>query len=392
VQTILKVDTSPLIVGIDAASIRLGGGITHLKEMLLHFDFESSNIGRVIIWGNQNTLSDLPVSMWIKKIPIDAVDKGLLRRLFWQTVSLTAKARAEGCDILFVPGGSFLGSFKPFVAMSQNLLPFEWMEIRRFWPKPVFFKMILLRIIQAITFRRSQGVIFLSQYSKRKTLTVIGILAAPMAIIPHGLNGAFIKSLKERKEIAFYTSSNPLRVLYVSNIDVYKHQKPVLLAIQYLVAKGYPIKISFMGPGPKNEIDQFIQFQKKLDPKGLWSEYLGQVPYEEIHTYYENADLAVFASSCETFGITLLEKMAAGIPIACSNKSSMPELLKDGGLYFDPEDSFSIANAIEKYLQSPELRLEKQKIAQSLALNYSWEESAQKTFDFLRQVALEYKK
>jgi glycosyltransferase involved in cell wall biosynthesis len=252
--------------------------------------------------------------------------------------------------------------------------------------------MILLRVIQAITFRRSQGVIFLSQYSKRKTLTVIGNLAAPMAIIPHGLNRAFIKSLKERREITFYTPSNPLRVLYVSNIDVYKHQKPVLLAIQFLVAKGYPIKISFIGPGPKNEIDQFIQFQKKVDPKSLWSEYLGQIPYEEIHTYYDNTDLAIFASSCETFGITLLEKMASGIPVACSNKSSMSELLKEGGLYFDPEDSLSIANTIEKYLQSPELRIEKQKIAQLLAQNYSWEDCAKKTFNFLSQATVEYKK
>lgn len=381
-----------LIIGIDASNIRLGGGITHLMEILSHFDVDSSNINSVIIWGTPTTLSQLPSLPWLKKNQNDVLEVGLLRRLIWQTVSLNNEARAEKCDLLFIPGGSYLGSFKPFVTMSQNLLPFEWEEIKRFWPKPAFFKITLLRLIQSITFRRSQGVVFLSEYSRNKTLAVIGNIAAPTVIIPHGLNTIFIKELKNPNDIDIYTPSNPLRVLYVSNIDEYKHQKPVLLAIQYLAAKGYPLKISFMGPGPKNKIDQFIQFQKKLDPKNLWSEYLGQVPYEEIHTHYDNSDLAIFASSCETFGITLLEKMAAGIPIACSNKSSMPELLKDGGLYFDPEDSFSIANAIEKYLQSPDLRLEKQKIAQSLAQNYSWEESAQKTFNFLRAVAIEYKK
>lgn len=390
-QKISTVKSRPLIIGIDASNIRLGGGITHLKEILSHLDIDHSGIGRVIIWGNQNTLSQLPERKWIKKNNLNILDRGLLQRIVWQTVSLSNEVRAEGCNLLFVPGGSFLGSFRPFVAMSQNLLPFEWKEIKRFWPKPAFFKMILLRLIQSMTFRRSQGVIFLSQYAKNKTLLATGHLSAQMTTIPHGLNVAFIKAPKKPRKIGLCTTLNPMRVLYVSNIDTYKHQKSVLLAIQVLVDKGYPIKISFVGPGSKYTIKQFNQLQTKIDTARVWSEYLGQVPYEEIHAYYENADLAIFASSCETFGITLLEKMAAGIPIACSNKSSMPELLKNGGLYFDPEDFYSIANAIEKYLQSPELRLEKQSIAQSLAQNYSWEDSAQKTFNFLKQVAIEYR-
>jgi len=65
------------------------------------------------------------------------------------------------------------------------------------------------------------------------------------------------------------------------------------------------------------------------------------------------ADLFVFASSCETFGISLLEAMAVGLPIACSNKSSLPETLQDGGEYFDPEDDQSIASAVKRLILDP---------------------------------------
>lgn len=381
-----------IIIGIDASNIRLGGGVTHLREILLNFDPKSSNINRLIIWGSQNTLSKLPVRVWIKKIHIESLDRGLLNRVFWQTTSLCSEARAEQCDILFVLGGSYLGAFRPFVTISQNLLPFEWDEIRRFWPKTSFFKMSLLRLIQAITFQRSQGIIFLSHYSKNKTIQVVDHISSPLTIIPHGLNAKFPKSLSNCKNIRAGTLVDPVQVLYVSNIDVYKHQKSVMLAVKRLVSEGYPIKILFIGPGSKNEIDQFVKFQNKIDPAKSWSSYLGEVPYEDISKYYAAADIGIFASSCETFGITLLEKMAAGLPIACSDRSCMPEILQDGGLYFNPEDPKSIANALERFLLNARLRAEKSTRSIELARNYSWEKCAHDTFAFIEKIARENKK
>jgi glycosyltransferase involved in cell wall biosynthesis len=84
--------------------------------------------------------------------------------------------------------------------------------------------------------------------------------------------------------------------------------------------------------------------------------------------------------------------MSAGLPIACSNQSSMNEILANGGLYFDPTDVSSIANAIEKFLVSPVLREEKQREAQALAKQYLWSISAQKTMAFLHMVTENYSK
>jgi glycosyltransferase involved in cell wall biosynthesis len=114
------------------------------------------------------------------------------------------------------------------------------------------------------------------------------------------------------------------------------------------------------------------------------------VPYGQLQTYYAKADLGIFASSCETFGIILLEKMATGLPIVCSKLSSMAEILQDGGLYFHPEKKDEIANAIEQYLLSPVLQSNKRTISYALAQEYSWEKCADQTFSFLRDIALSY--
>jgi glycosyltransferase involved in cell wall biosynthesis len=68
----------------------------------------------------------------------------------------------------------------------------------------------------------------------------------------------------------------------------------------------------------------------------------------------------------------------------------MPEVLKDAGLYFDPENPIEIANAIRQYLDSPGLRTEKSNASFSLAKQYSWERCADQTLGFLAQVASQH--
>ena len=79
----------------------------------------------------------------------------------------------------------------------------------------------------------------------------------------------------------------------------------------------------------------------------------------------------------------LLETMGAGLPIACSNRQPMPEILRGGGEYFDPEKSDTIYNAILKLIKSSKNREKKADIAFNISKNYSWEKCSQQTFSFL---------
>ena len=64
--------------------------------------------------------------------------------------------------------------------------------------------------------------------------------------------------------------------------------------------------------------------------------------------------------------------MALGIPIICSNRSSLPEILKDGGIYFNPSNDHELSNQIERFITNKKFRLNKSKKAFNLSLNYNW--------------------
>jgi glycosyltransferase involved in cell wall biosynthesis len=64
--------------------------------------------------------------------------------------------------------------------------------------------------------------------------------------------------------------------------------------------------------------------------------------------------------------------MALGLPIVCSNKSSLPEILEDGGIYFDPNNDHQLANQIEKFIKNKNFRKIKSKRALNLSSQYNW--------------------
>jgi len=119
---------------------------------------------------------------------------------------------------------------------------------------------------------------------------------------------------------------------------------------------------------------------------GAFTYYHGHLSHSETLDWYNQADLFAFASSCETFGISLLEAMAAGLPIACSDRGPMPEVLKDAGVYFNPENPSSIAASLKVLLQDESLRENLGRKALSLSQAFTWERCAQETFSFLSSV------
>jgi glycosyltransferase involved in cell wall biosynthesis len=383
-----KAVSSKLIVGIDVTNLRGGGGVTHIIELLTAADPNSHGINKIIIWGGSKTLDRLPQRDWLKKVNPPLLNRGLVARTLWQRFALSAAARAEHCDVLFVPGGSFSGSFKPMVTMSQNLLPFERSELGRYGASFMALKLKTLRYTQSHSFKYANGVIFLTEYAERAVLNVTGPLFGRTATIAHGLSSRFRMELKEQCCIEEYSETKPYRLLYVSSVDHYKHQWHVIEAVHHLRKQGVSVKLDLVGPAFPSALKRLNIATKKFDPDKVWVSYLGAVPYEELNNIYAQADLGVFASSCENMPIILLEKMASGLPIACSNRGPMPEVLGDAGLYFDPERPMEIMQSLRKYMDSPELRSEKARASIARCQQYSWERCADDTLAFLAKVGL----
>ena len=152
-----------LNLAIDATNLRGGGGVTHLVELLGVFKPEVNGFNRIVIWGSVATLRVIEDKPWIVKRNPPLLNKGLLLRTLWQVLYLSQSVREAGCDILFVPGGSYAGNFQPIVTMSQNLLPFEMVEMRRYGWTLFTLKLLLLRLTQSLSFGKADGIIFLTK-------------------------------------------------------------------------------------------------------------------------------------------------------------------------------------------------------------------------------------
>jgi len=376
-----------LTIGIDATNIRRGGGVTHLLELLRALQPATFGIKRIVVWGGTPTLKELEDRPWLTKRNPQAQDNGLIKRTLWQRYQLSQAARDEGCDVLFVPGGSYAGNFHPVVTMSQNLLPFEMPELLRYGLTLFALKLLLLRLTQSRSFRQTDGVIFLTEYARSVVLKVTGDLRGKTCIIPHGLNPRFTMVPKLQHAIADYNESNPYRVLYVSIIDQYKHQWHVVEAVSDLRKQGLPVVLDLVGPAYPPALQRLNAAIAREGADHHWVHYHGAIPFDDLHHQYAEADIGLFASSCENMPNILLETMAAGLPIACSRKGPMPDILGDAGLYFDPEKPAEIAAALRELIFSSELRSKMAQGGYDRALAFSWKRCADETFGFLTEIA-----
>jgi glycosyltransferase involved in cell wall biosynthesis len=376
-----------VILGIDASNIRRGGGVTHLVELLRAANPPAHGFAKVMVWGGTTTLNRIEDRPWLVKSHQKELDGRLPERVFWQRFRLSKAGREARCDLLFVPGGSYAGRFRPVVAFSQNLLPFDWAELRRYGLSWMTGKLMLLRWTQSRTFRGADGLMFLTHYAQEVVLRAIGDRGSRKVIVPHGIDNRFLRPPRTQRPIENYSSDDPFRVLYVSIVDVYKHQGEVVEAVARLRSQGLPLVLDLVGPAYAPALRRLVGELKRVDPDQQFIRYRGAVSHEDLPRWYDQADLCVFASSCETFGQILLEAMSGGLPIACSNRSAMPEVLADGGVYFDPEDPTAIVAAISQLINSPQLRYQKASKAFRLANSYSWERCARDSFAFFLEVA-----
>lgn len=373
-------------LGIDASNLRLGGGVTHLVELLGAAEPARFGFSQVVVWGGKGILARLPKREWLSAQHLPALDAGLLRRSLWQRFQLSPLARRSACDLLFVPGGAFAGDFRPVVTMCRNMLPFERREVMRYGVSFRTLKFLLLRRVQARAFRQADGVIFLTSYARDRVSKEIGTLQGEATNIPHGVSERFLARPRPPRDAARMTLADPCRVIYVSVTEPYKHHWHVADAVARLRSRGVPIELDLVGP-PGAAHRRLVAALRRYDPGGAFIRYKGELSADEMSALYARADIAVFASSCENMPNILLEAMASGLPTACSRLGPMPDVLGEGGVYFHPERAEEIAQAIDTLLQSTALREEKAAIAFARASRLSWQACAEATFDFLARIA-----
>jgi glycosyltransferase involved in cell wall biosynthesis len=115
--------------------------------------------------------------------------------------------------------------------------------------------------------------------------------------------------------------------------------------------------------------------------------FTGFVSDDELHQLYGACDLFIYPSFYEGFGLPILEAMACGRAVACSNTSAMVEVADSAALLFDPHSDKELALAMRDLLLNPELRMRMERLGTQRAAGFSWESTAAKTLDLYYEVA-----
>jgi glycosyltransferase involved in cell wall biosynthesis len=369
-----------MIIGIDCSGIKVGGGALHIKRIISNANPDSNGFTKIIIWGSNELLSGIESKPWLIKRSNNLTQRGAFFKFYWEIFHLHSELLQYQCDILFSLRGFYLGFFRPFVLIFQNMQIFEKDEICRERYYLPWFRLKLLQYFHIISFKSSSGVIFLSEYSRNYLLHMIGNLfstSTQFALIEHGIdipsNDVVIKSIPP--------TNKTIVLLYVSTVKEYKHQWKLVDAVTKLNNDGYSVVLNLVGSGDKRAIIKLNEAIKRA-PLGAIN-YYGDIRPEDIGRFYSESDIFVFLSTCETFGITLLEAMSFGLPIICSNKSPMVDILKDAGIYVNPESIESIYNGILYLFENSNLCFKNSEKGFKYSNKFSWVKCTNHTFEFL---------
>lgn len=362
-----------MILGIEAINIRSGGGLKHLISFLEECS-KTNSFKKVIVFTNSQTKSEIAHINNIQVIAKKAFDLPYFLYVMYQFLIFKNDIKSFKCDLVFVPGTIFFIDF-PNVLMPQNMLPFEKTELCRFGFLGRL-KLSLIGVAQKLSLKKANGVIFLSEYASRIISTHSP--SSKKIIIPHGIEGPK-SNYKLNSE---FTSKNPMKLLYVSPLYPYKHHEILVNAIDELIKEGLNIQFKIVGGGSDSAVNSL-----KSQIISSKIEYVGAVSPREISEYLSEANVFIFASTCENLPITMLEAMSHGLPILSSDYGVMPEILDNSSnFFFNPLSIDSIKGVITKaYFQPDSLNLEAKRNLE-LSKKYSWESNVTKTSEFLKMV------
>lgn len=368
-------------IAINALSAVAGGGVTYLNQLFKHLsviDKENEYLvittkkGKKVLYADYKNFSVLSF-----KIP----SLSIVTRLLWEQLCLWYILKKYKADVLYSPANIGL-IFYPFptIIMIQTVAPFDKAMIKR---QNIYYrlKFNLLRILTNLSVRKARKVIFITNKAKRELSRYYNLQEEKSTVIYHGrsilfkpdLNYECLEKIKQKYNLSEF-------VLYVSNIYKYKNFLELIQAFSLIKEQINPnLKLVLVG---KSFDDQYTESLKTLVlDSGIKDRvvFFGHIPYEEVPYFYALCQLFVYPSTCESFGMTLVEAMACGASILSSNIEPMPEICQNAAIYFDPFNPQDIAEKIQTVLKNNNLLQDLRLRSLRRADYFSWEETAKKT-------------
>ncbi|MEB6082078.1 glycosyltransferase family 4 protein [Serratia marcescens] len=228
---------------------------------------------------------------------------------------------------------------------------------------------LMYNLLIPVMLRNSRALLTVSEFSKKEITAAYRYNPEKTFVIYNAVSDIFKPASTNIK------SDEEKFLLAVSSPNYHKNFHGLLAAFSS-VSKHSNVKLKIIGGANKNFAGMSFSGKDENDMKNV--EFLGRVTDDELVSIYQKALAFVFPSFYEGFGIPPLEAQACGCPVVSSNQASLPEVLADSAMYFDPYNNQDMVNALENIIQNGEMREELKNKGYKNILNYSWVESARK--------------
>ena len=312
---------------------------------------------------------------WPEGIPATVVPVNSANRVQWvlgEQRHLPGLAKREGVDLVhsLATTGPGRGAFKR-VATVHDL-------IYKVHPEAHFGVISLgMRVLVPLSVKRATRVIAVSQSTADDLRNLLHVKPDRIDVVPNGVGTPpDVEPLPEAELRRRHALGDREFVLTTSAKRPHKNLLRLLDALASIPVERRPVAV-LTGYPTEHE----TELNERVAKLGIAGDVriLGWVDQAELEALYAAAACLVFPSLYEGFGLPVLEAMARGVPVASSDRSSLPEVAGDAALLFDPEDVAAMARAIERLLGDPAERGRLVALGRLQATRFTWDECARGT-------------
>ena len=371
----------PKTIGIDArmygyAQTGIGNYIRHLLKFIFELDKENNYV--IFLMSEEFDDFELPNER-IKKIKVSSKWYGWKEQLLFPF-----QLYKENLDLMhFTHFNSPILYFKRSIVTIHDITPYFFPGhkmrsiIRKIGFKAVFFSSV----------KKASKVIAVSENTKNDIANYFKIRKGKINIIYEGVDEQF-KIISDDQKITEIKKKYNITKPFIFYTGVWRNHKNLVGLIKAFGILKNKYKLDHQLVLGGKEDPYYPEVRETWEKLGLGSEIIrtGFIDQEDLPLFYNAAKLFIIPSFYEGFGLIGLESMACGTPVVSSDRTSLPEVLGDAAIYFDPKDSEEIAKKIKLVLTDEKLYNELKKKGFKQVEKYSWRKMGKETMGVYRKI------